>query len=292
MEQRINEKRSRFRPWNWKAPTLILVLIVGRFLQSCQSTISNSIVSWGEPTLIVPDAEGEDGIVSPVAVDELGNAFIVWVRSKGELKSLWTKAYTVKKGWGSETQIGRESTDVLDAQIAMNSFGDGILLWSQFDDGNTRIHASRYEPSVGWGAAIPIQTVPENASSPQVAMDNLGNGIAVWDQSNRSGGSIHAISYRKGKGWDLSKMISTASGYAHGPQIAMDESGNAVVVWFQSEGTDYQIWANRYQTDDGWGTPLRIQELGGDSLHPQGALYGKGSAIVVWRQFDGTNYSL
>jgi hypothetical protein len=51
-----------------------------------------------------------------------------------------------------------------------------------------------------------------------------------------------------------SKVFGTAAlietdnaGGAHAPQIAFDASGNALAVWYQSDGTRDNIWSNRYQ---------------------------------------------
>lgn len=42
-------------------------------------------------------------------------------------------------------------------------------------------------------------------------------------------------------------MIETDdTGDAQFPQIAMDSSGNALAVWHQSDGTRFNIWANRF----------------------------------------------
>jgi hypothetical protein len=31
------------------------------------------------------------------------------------------------------------------------------------------------------------------------------------------------------------------------PQVAIDANGNALAVWYQSDGATYSVWANRYQ---------------------------------------------
>ncbi|MEC4678355.1 MAG: hypothetical protein VST69_06330, partial [Nitrospirota bacterium] len=240
MKGTMGKNRSRFGVWKAIFLNLGIVLFAGIFLQNCQKNISNAVVSWGKPTLVIPDVVADDGVVSPVAVDALGNGFIVWIRSEGERKSLWTKAYTPSQGWKNDIQIALESSDFLDVQIAMNSIGDGIVLWSQFDEGKTRIQANTYESELGWGTATPIQMVSENASSPQITLDKMGGGIAVWAQGSGDLGSIHAAFYRKGKGWDPSIRVSTGTGDTDDPQISMNESGNAVVVWQQSDGTDYK----------------------------------------------------
>jgi hypothetical protein len=49
------------------------------------------------------------------------------------------------------------------------------------------------------------------------------------------------------KAWGSPVLIETDNaGDARYPQIAVDSSGNALAVWAQSDGTRFNIWANRY----------------------------------------------
>lgn len=47
--------------------------------------------------------------------------------------------------------------------------------------------------------------------------------------------------------WSSAGLIETNNaGDAWNPRIAIDGSGNAIAVWFQSDGTRHNIWANRF----------------------------------------------
>ena len=60
--------------------------------------------------------------------------------------------------------------------------------------------------------------------------------------------NIVANRYTVGTGWGTAALIETDNaGHATGSEIAFDVSGNAMAVWLQSDGTRYNIWANRYQ---------------------------------------------
>jgi hypothetical protein len=119
-------------------------------------------------------------------------------------------------------------------------------------------------------------------------MDGTGTAIAVWMQSDFPGENIWANRF-DGVGWGTAELIETDdSGWALRPQIAMDGTGAAIAVWQQSDGTRYNIWANRF---DGvsWGTAELIEtDNAGDAQYPQIAMDGTGSAIAVWEQYDGT----
>lgn len=48
------------------------------------------------------------------------------------------------------------------------------------------------------------------------------------------------------KEWNLAGLIeSDDNGNPDSPQIAMDNDGNATVVWIHSDGSQFSIYANR-----------------------------------------------
>jgi len=96
------------------------------------------------------------------------------------------------------------------------------------------------------------------------------------------------------RSWGTAKLIETGNaGDAIVPQISMDAAGNAVAVWFQTDGTRYSIWANHYTASTGtWNTATLISSnTAGDAQFPQISMNKAGNAIVVWHQYDGSTFS-
>jgi hypothetical protein len=81
---------------------------------------------------------------------------------------------------------------------------------------------------------------------PQIAVDSVGNAIAVWNQSDGTRNNIWANRFN-GTSWGTAELLETdnADG-AFSPQIAFDSSGNAIAVWNQSDGNRVNIYANRF----------------------------------------------
>jgi len=126
-----------------------------------------------------------------------------------------------------------------------------------------------------------------DAMLPQIAMDSTGTAIAVWMQADFASQNIWANRF-DGVSWGTAELIETNdAGDAMYPQISMDGTGAAMVVWRQNEGIRDNIWANRF---DGmsWGTAKRIEtDDTGDAALPQIAMDATGTAIAIWRQNDG-----
>ena len=138
----------------------------------------------------------------------------------------------------------------------------------------------------GWGTADAITDGSGSAHSPQIAMDADGNATAVWSQYD---GTVHNIWTNRynatTSSWETAEKIENISGNAYSAQVAMDSTGNAIVVWQQDDGTVYNLWANRYDaTTLSWGTAEEIESNSGSAYSAQLAMDGAGNVMVVWRQ--------
>ena len=72
--------------------------------------------------------------------------------------------------------------------------------------------------------------------------------LTVFMQSNGNGYDIRANRFTTASGWGTPTLIETGSGKAQYPQLAADGLGNVNVfaVWQQSDGTRFNIFANRF----------------------------------------------
>ena len=67
----------------------------------------------------------------------------------------------------------------------------------------------------------------------------------------------------------------------------MDTAGNAIAVWAQSDGTRYNVWANRYVVGTGWGAATLLENDTGDANPGPVVMDANGNAMVAWSQSDG-----
>jgi hypothetical protein len=70
--------------------------------------------------------------------------------------------------------------------------------------------------------------------------------------------------------------------------IAMDDAGNAIASWTQSDETNINLWAARFdRASSTWVTAEKIEDAPLDALRPVVAMNGSGDNQVVWMQSDG-----
>jgi hypothetical protein len=258
---------------------------------------SDAAKSWGTAALIEMDDAG-DADYPQVAINASGNAIAVWSQFDGTRTNIWSNRYTAGTGWGTAALIETDDAgDANEPQVAMDADGNALAVWYQSDGTRWNIWSNRYTAGSGWGTAALIETGDAgDAYEPQVAMDAAGNALAVWYQSDGIRYNIYSNRYTASTGlWGTAALIETDNvGDAYSPEVAMDAAGNALAVWYQSDGTRYNIYSNRYTASTGlWGTVALIEtDNAAGAYHPQVAIDAAGNAVVVWRQSDGTRYNI
>jgi hypothetical protein len=246
--------------------------------------------SWGVPHFLESNNNGADGDPR-IALDPSGTGIVVWVQWDTVRNNVWANRYVPGSGWtGSELIETDNSGSTSNPQIAMDSTGNGIAVWSQSDGVRRNIWANHYVVGIGWSTAQLIETDNNgDANLPQIAVDPAGNGIAVWHQSDGVRANIWANRYTSGVGWSTAELLeSDNSGNATLPQIGVDSSGNGIAVWEQSDGVRFNISASQFDPDTGWSTaePIEIDNTG-SAFIPQIAVDSSGNGIAVWGQSDG-----
>ncbi len=179
-----------------------------------------------------------DRTTDPLPVASLEDVAVLGVRSgmnySQELYVLWNRG----SGWTApDTLANSESSGIGVFRFASDELGNIIVAW--IDAGG--LHARIYERENGsW-------TDPE-LLSPAQSLDLLWTpaisaGRAVVAASSATGTSVHL--YQPGSGWVAANAVAI-SGAVNGLGVAIDSSGNALVVW------NAELNFRRYVTGSGW----------------------------------------
>ena len=145
---------------------------------------------------------------------------------------------------------------------------------------------ARADPA--WLPSNDLTLVGDVSRTTDVAMDRVGNAIAVWHRSEGSGSNavIEASVRRVEVGeWPAGEAISVHGVRASFPRIAVDAAGNAVAVW--SEGTSVFAVRAAYRSaaTGTWGPQETVSPNG---LDPYVDLDDAGNAIAIWIQDRGS----
>ena len=169
-------------------------------------------------------------------------------------------------------------------QVSINSSGDAIAVWVATDGVNNRIEAARLAYGSGtWiPYSMPLSPAGENSSEPQVAIDSLGNAVAVWTESNAGLFYVRAA-YLTANGTSVSLYPFLSSSGAGGPDVAIDPNGNAVAVWVitATSPLEYVQSSDLALGASSWSAPINVSDEA-DIYVAHVAVDGFGNPTVVW----------
>lgn len=173
-------------------------------------------------------------------------------------------------------------------QLVSDGAGNVLAVWRSVDDNAESIRAA-FRPKFGSFEASETISIPAVAAeSPRVAMDGLGNAVAVWHESTTGHDSIVRAAVRPVGGvWSAPQALSDPSEPAFGASVSI-EAGRMVAVWVAREQ-----WRPVIQSASGtmtglWTPPASISGPIGNSYAPTISLDDKGGAVAAWQWWDGS----
>ncbi len=138
-------------------------------------------------------------------------------------------------------------------------------------------------------SAIDISDAGQDGFEPDVAVDPSGNVIAVWTRSDGTNFRIQYSTRTATGNWAAPTTISDPGQSASNPDAAIDNSGNAIVAWSRSDGTNIRIQAAYRPAGGSFAAPLTISDPGFDATKPVTDFDNSGKALMTWQRFDGSN---
>ncbi len=101
------------------------------------------------------------------------------------------------------------------------------------------------------------------------------------------------IRHYSGGKWGSLQWVPGTSGDSFMPQVAVDASNRVWTVWSQQVGSNWDIYARRFDpATQEWGSLERLTKDPLPDINPRMASNGKGQFAVVWQGFRGKNSNI
>jgi hypothetical protein len=223
-----------------------------------------------------------------VAVDNDGNAVIVWYRQIGSHYHVQARYRSAAGGLGPVETLSLAGQHAVFPEVAVDADGDAVIVWRRHDGANYRIQLRHRSAAGTLGPVQNISLAGHNAFNAKVAVRGNGDAVIVWYANDGTNWRIQARARSAFGLWSRIQTLSLAGQDAGAPQVALDNDGNAVVVWQRNSGTD-RIQARRRAADGTLGPIQNLSAAGEDAAEPQVAVDRDGDAVFVWKRSDGTH---
>jgi hypothetical protein len=258
---------------------------------SVRAAIRPSGGSFGAPVTL---AAGSDTLPLPkVEVDGAGNAVAVWNRGADGDSIVQMASRPAGGSFGPAVDLSGPGRS-FSPQIDLNAGGAAVVVWSRVVTlGEFVVQARTRAAGGSFGAPVDLSTGDgdlSQAGAPQVALNDAGDAIVVWELfKGFSNSVIQAASRTAGGAFGAAVDVSSPSGEdARDAQVALSPSGDAVVVW--SHYNDFTIrYARRPAGADFTGALPFLTDSAGNSSGATVAMDADGNALAVWAHHNGTN---
>lgn len=250
-----------------------------------------------------------DDQTDPAVAMSLDNSFVVvWASDQqisGSGQDVYAQRFDARgQRIGAEFRVNRSTLqDQNNPDVAIDGSGNFVVVYQSDeqdnntdgrDDDGTGIVGQRFDRSgAPIGNEFRINTRTENdQTAPVVAMNSQGDFVVIWTSEGQDGSGTGIFGQRYnnvGTPVGIEFQVNTATdGDQLNPAVAIDDSGDFVVVWQSDSGRSdqdgYGIYAQRYSAS---GNPLGHEFLvnrttQGDQITPSVGSDASGNFTVVW----------
>lgn len=248
------------------------------------------VANWSAPVDL--SEELKDAIMPHVAVGADGKCYAAWSRYDGSSFIIQSASAAKLAGaWSLASSLSLPIGNSHFNQISIIQKTNPIVVWAQKINGKYEIQSAQMAQDV-WTAPLTLSTDPtsgHNAIKPQIATNQNGQDIVVWEQFNGITNVIEVVGKKYNNPWSLPCILSDESHEGFGaidPQVAIDSKGLAIVTWIDTATQTVQ--ASMLGQNGHWTSPLILSEAGASIRSPQVVMDDQGNKTVVWSRFDGT----
>jgi len=192
-----------------------------------------------------------------IAMDGSGNFVITWMDDRNGYLDIYAQRYHYSgTPLNSNFKVNDDAGTAwqwFPPAIAMNVYGNFVITWADYRNGNYDIYAQRYNSS---GTRLGSNFQINEAGTawqlfPAIALDGTGNFVITWQDERNGNYDIYVQRYNSsgtplGSNFKVNDDTGTTNQYY--PDIAMDGSGSFVITWYDYRNGNPDIYAQRYNS--------------------------------------------
>lgn len=299
---------------NWMSPTTLSSTNTNASdPQVVIDTLGNVTATWVESGLLKASvytaSTGKWSTATTLSSAATTSSQVLGIDSSGNVTALWIQngvAYSSLLTFGGSWNkpIALSSTGASSPALAVDASGNAAAIWVR----NANIESSLRTVNK-WNSVLILDATGSPSDSPQVAISSNGTAIAVWHSVISGVDAIISATTNFSEtkdnncSWNTLTVVTGNSLLSHAyPQVAIDPTGHAIVVWFQyihvnQPYQDVTVFSSSllYNTAS-WSTPYALSNPGQRNpadLTLNIAFDTGGNTIVFWtNSYDGQLFNL
>jgi hypothetical protein len=184
--------------------------------------------------------------------------------------------------------------------LALNPAGEAGVAWIQQEPGsglspNPTLVKAAVRPAGGsFSTPTAISPLPlvadQSAQRPRLAIDAAGDARAVWQYDDGTDQVIQSAIRSAGASFATPEGLTGDGEDAFEPDIAMDSSGAATVVWDRRKEGSYVVQAVEGRPGGAFSEVTALSAVGpAPPGRPATTVDAAGAAAVAWSLFDGSS---
>ncbi|OOG44428.1 RHS repeat protein, partial [Polaromonas sp. A23] len=242
----------------------------------------------GNKTLYYYDADGR----LRYTVNSIGEVSETRYNAFGQVSDTlsYTNRIAVQGAWGTQSQLNLDTatstTNATATSTAFDKYGNGLAVYVQ----NGTLYGSIYSVATNsWSTAQQLDTAV--SGTPSLSVSANGNGLVTYLRNGGANNLAAAVVYSLATGWGIAKKVSPDSTAVYNPVGSINDAGQAVVAFVQSDDTRNNLLTNIW-SGTAWGTAKNVDDsvlIGNNdpiatTMVPSVSIDAVGNAVVVWLQ--------
>jgi hypothetical protein len=276
--------------------------------------------TWGR-NIRIADSGGISNIYPPaIAVDETGNAYILWTRNRGGVHEIFFVYRSANGSWEAKAKLSDESSEGWCPDIAVDLYGNAYAIWTQWKYDNDKHDTYfSYRPAGGaWGSSIRVNDDDTVANQwwPSIAVDNNGNAYATW-MDHRSdpfcdpweeicNWDVYYAYSMPGWDWQTNSKVNDDSSTAEQwvPDIQVGTNSNLYAVWsdYRNDAScnpevdvcNVDIYSSFYPANGDWTSNVRVNDDSdlATQYSPKIAVDDNNNVYSLWSDNRNTDWDI
>jgi hypothetical protein len=250
---------------------------------------------------------GNDVALPQVAVNAAGQAAVVWERQSPN--QVYATTGAIGGGFAAPSPISATGVPIVGATVAIDAAGNAIFAWGRHVSAVRWLVEARPKPASGAFGPVALLSPDQDyklAGYPRVGFDPAGRATVVWefldqdpdndlDPGNDTDTSVIRFATRSvspdwaGGSFSPAGTIPAVATVSNiRPDVAVDASGNAVVIWTGTLGGHAIVQSASRPSGGSFGSPQTVSGPGLDVVGSALTMGPAGDAVVAWLAMAGS----